>query len=143
MKEHQSQNYGEYVRKEKLKNLLTAHRRLAETGGIKEVILLSKFILKLSNKFKLHNFCGFDVAPDASKFTRFKQDFIVDLQSMFDQLIDLTEPICQAIDSSLADMTLSDTSDTEAWVPENNPKYANRIIKQLKAFKKAKHLDDC
>ena len=61
MKEHQSQNYGEYVRKEKLKNLLTAHRRLAETGGIKEVILLSKFILKLSNKFKLHNFCGFDV----------------------------------------------------------------------------------
>ena len=30
----------------------------------------------------------------------------------------------------------------EAWVTENNPKYANRIIKQLKAFKKSHNLDD-
>ncbi len=29
-----------------------------------------------------------------------------------------------------------------AWVTENNPKYANRIIKQLKAFKKAKGMVD-
>lgn len=35
-----------------------------------------------------------------------------------------------------------DTSGIEAWVTENNPKYANRIIKQLKAFKKANGLDD-
>lgn len=39
-------------------------------------------------------------------------------------------------------MLLFDTSGIEAWVTENNPKYANRIIKQLKAFKKAKGLDD-
>ena len=30
----------------------------------------------------------------------------------------------------------------EAWVTENNPKYANRIIKQLKAFKKSHNLND-
>lgn len=56
---------------------------------------------------------------------------------MFDQLIDLTEPICQRIDPSKASLLLFDTSGIEAWVTENNPKYANRIIKQLKAFKKA------
>ena len=33
-------------------------------------------------------------------------------------------------------MTIFDTSGIEAWVTENNPKYANRIIKQLKAFAK-------
>ena len=39
-------------------------------------------------------------------------------------------------------MLLFDTSGIEAWVTENNPKYANRIIKQLKAFKKANALED-
>ena len=39
-------------------------------------------------------------------------------------------------------MTIFDTSGIEAWVTENNSKYANRIIKQLKAFKKSHNLDD-
>ena len=38
-------------------------------------------------------------------------------------------------------MTIFDTSGIEAWVMENNPKYANRIIKQLKTFAKANNLD--
>ena len=38
--------------------------------------------------------------------------------------------------------TIFDTSGIEAWVAENNPKYANRIIRQLKAFIKAKGSDD-
>ena len=61
---------------------------------------------------------------------------------MFDRLVDLTEPICQHIDKQKASMLLFDTSGIEAWVTENNPKYANRIIKQLKAFKKVNGLDD-
>ena len=40
-----------------------------------------------------------------------------------------------------AAMTIFDTSGIEAWVTENNPKYANRIIKQLKAFARANNLD--
>ena len=32
----------------------------------------------------LREFCGFTKVPDASKITRFKQDFLVDLQSVFD-----------------------------------------------------------
>lgn len=99
-------------------------------------------IVFLKYSQELRDFCGFDVVPDASKFTRFKQDFLPDLQSMFDRLVDLTEPICQRIDPNLASMTIFDTSGIEAWVTENNPKCANRIIKQLKAFKKAHSLDD-
>jgi len=90
----------------------------------------------------LREFCGFDKVPDASKITRFKQDFLEDLQTVFEHLVDLTEPICQAIDSNKADMIIFDSSGIEAWVTENNPKYADRIIKQLKAYAKSMHLDE-
>ena len=103
---------------------------------------ISLLIVFLKYSQELRDFCGFSVVPDASKFTRFKQDFLLDLQSMFDHLVDLTEPICQRIDKAKASMLLFDTSGIEAWVTENNPKYANRIIQQLKSFKKANGLDD-
>ncbi len=96
----------------------------------------SLLIVFLKYSQELRDFCGFDVVPDASKFTRFKQDFLLDLQSMFDHLVNLTEPICQRIDKHKASMLLFDTSGIETWVTENNPKYANRIIRQLKTFKK-------
>ena len=89
----------------------------------------------------LRKFCGFTKVPDASKITRFKQDFLADLQFVFDKLVDVTEPIYQAIDSAKADMTIFDSSGIEAFVTENNPKYANRIIKQLKAYAKAHGFD--
>lgn len=89
----------------------------------------------------LREFCGFTKVPDASKITRFKQDFLDDLQLVFDHLVDITEPICQAIDSVKADMTIFDSSGIEAFVTENNPKYANRIIKQLRAYAKAHGFD--
>lgn len=38
-------------------------------------------------------------------------------------------------------MPLFDTSSIEAYVTENNPKYANRIIRQLKAYAKANNFD--
>ena len=49
----------------------------------------------------LREFCGFTKVPDVSKITRFKQDFLSDLQSVFDKLVDITKPIYQ--DISLAD----------------------------------------
>lgn len=90
----------------------------------------------------LRDFCGFTKVPDASKITRFKQDFLVDIQDTFDRLVDITDPICQKIDAEKAAMLLYDTSGIEAPVTENNPKYTNRIIKQLKWYKKSKKLDD-
>ena len=89
----------------------------------------------------LREFCGFTKVPDASKITRFKQEFLQDLQSVFENLVDITEPICQNIDNNLASMLLFDTSCIEAFVNENNPKYANRILKQLKAYAKANNFD--
>lgn len=88
----------------------------------------------------LRDFCGFKKVPDASKITRFKQDFVNDIENVFNNLVDITEPICQSIDSEKADMLIFDTSGIEAWVTENNPKFSNRIIKQLKAY--AKTLED-
>lgn len=102
----------------------------------------SLLIIFLKYSKELREFCGFKKVPDASKFTRFKQDFLQDLQLMFDNLVDITEPICQSIDSNLASMTIFDTSGIEAFVTENNPKFANRIISQLKSFKKAMNLND-
>ena len=64
-------------------------------------------IIFLKYSQELRDFCGFDIVLDASKFTRFKQDFLPDLQSMFDHLVDLTEPICQKVDPYLAAMTYS------------------------------------
>lgn len=89
----------------------------------------------------LRDFCGFTKVPDASKITRFKQDFLEDLQAVFDNLADITEPVCKAIDSAKADMTIFDSSGIEAFVTENNPKYANKIMKQLKAYAKAMNFD--
>ena len=51
----------------------------------------------------LSEFCGFSKVPDASKIARSKQDFLEDLQLVFDNLVDLNKPICQAIDSAKAD----------------------------------------
>ena len=65
----------------------------------------------------------------------------MDLQSVFDKLVDITEPICRDIDSNLASMLLFDTSGIEAYITENNPKYANRIIKQLKSYAKSINFD--
>ena len=36
----------------------------------------------------LREFCGFTKVPDASKITRFKQDFLDDLQLVFDKLVE-------------------------------------------------------
>jgi hypothetical protein len=34
-------------------------------------------------------------------------------------------------------MIIFDTSGIEAFITENNPKYANKVIKQLKAYAKS------
>ena len=89
----------------------------------------------------LREFCGFTKVPDASKITRFKQDFKDDLQTFFDSLVDLTEPILQEIDAEKASMSVFDTTGLEAYVTENNPKFANHKIRQLKAWAKTMGFD--
>ena len=90
----------------------------------------------------LRDFCGLSRVPDPSRITRFKQDFVEDLQALFDRLVDLTEPILQQMDPSKAAMTVFDTTGLEAYVTENNPKFVNQKIRQLKAWAKSKGLPD-
>ena len=70
--------------------------------------------------------------------SRFKHDFESYIELMFQRMVDYTEPICQSIDSSLAQMLTFDTSGIELYVTENNPKTLNALIKKLKAFYKDK-----
>jgi len=87
---------------------------------------------------ELRVLCGFDKIPDASKFTRFKQDFLPYLEMLFNHLVDYTEPICQAIDPVLASSITFDTTGIEVYVTENNPKTLNALIKRLKSAYKNK-----
>ncbi len=91
-------------------------------------------ILILTFSAELRHFCGIDKVPDNSKWTRFKQDFCEYLKAMFVDLVDVTEPICQAINPELANMISYDTSSVEAYVTENNAKYINDTIRRLKNY---------
>lgn len=44
-------NAGEYIRGKAIKNLLYANKRIAERGDAKAIIALTKFTLKISEKF--------------------------------------------------------------------------------------------
>ena len=72
---------------------------------------------------EMRDFCGFSKVPDASKLTRFKQDFCDHIRNVFERLVDLTEPICREMDAALADMLIFDTTGIESYVAENNPKF--------------------
>lgn len=102
----------------------------------------SLLILMLRYSQHLREFCGFHRVPNATRITRFKQDFASDLSAFFEALVDLTEPVCQAIDSAKADMAIFDSTGIEAYVAENNPKYADSVIRRLKAYAKARDFDD-
>lgn len=98
----------------------------------------SLLLLFLNLCKELRDFCGFSKVPDASLMSRFKHHFEPYIELMFQRMVDYTEPICQLIDSSLAQMLTFDTSGIELYVTENNPKTLNALIKKLKAFYKDK-----
>ena len=116
------------------------------TGFLSALILQKIFsiptdallILLLKLCKELRDFCGFSKVPDAPLFTRFKLGFAVYIELMFQQMVDYTEPICQQIDSSLAQILAFDTSGIELYVTENNPKTLNALIRKLKAYYKDK-----
>jgi len=98
----------------------------------KDTTLLA--VLKISAE--LRDFCELDKVPDASKLTRFKQDFVKEIKRLFDNLVELTEPICREIDPKKSDYLIYDTTGIEANVAENNPKFLNTKLKQAKKLAK-------
>jgi len=59
---------------------------------------------------EMKEFCGLKKVPDASKLTRFKQEYCDHLRSVFERLVELTEPICREMDPVLADELNYDTT---------------------------------
>ena len=98
----------------------------------------SLLLLFLRLSRELREFCGFSKVPDAPLLTRFKQNFEPYIELMFEQMVDYTEPICQLIDSELAQILTFDTSGIGLYVNENNPKTLNALIRKLKSFYKDK-----
>jgi len=78
--------------------------------------------------YEMRDYCGFDKVPDAAKLTRFKQDFCAHIRTVFERLVELTEPICREMDKTLADMMVFDTTGIESYVAENNPKFPNTQV---------------
>jgi len=91
-------------------------------------------VLKISHEFR--DFCRFDKVPDASKITRFRQEFADYLGKMFEALVDFTEPICRLIDEKKADYLIYDPTGIKAYVSENNPKFFNSKLNQAKIIAK-------
>lgn len=91
-------------------------------------------ILKCSAELK--DFCGFDKIPNASALTRFRQRFADNLLEMFEQLVELTEPVCREINEKKADYLIYDTTGIALPVCENNPKHLNSILKETKKYAK-------
>ena len=83
----------------------------------------SQLLNTLKYSQEMRDYCNFIKVPDASKLTRFKQDFCNHIRDVFERLVDITEPICREMNEKLADMLVFDTTGIESYVAENNPKY--------------------
>ncbi len=87
-------------------------------------------VLQLSAE--LRRFCGFDKVPHPSLLARFRQRFKDHIQSMFDQLVEITEPICREMNPKKADYLIYDLTGVEVAVAENNPKFLNSKLQSAK-----------
>ncbi|MDP4178385.1 MAG: transposase, partial [Bacillota bacterium] len=91
-------------------------------------------VLNLSSE--LRDLCGFNKVPNASQFSRFKLDFEAEFLEFFNNLVEITEPICKRLSPQLADILIADTTGIEGYVKENNPKSFDTIMRNTKKFSK-------
>ena len=96
----------------------------------------SQLLNTLRFSYEMRDYCGFEKVPDASKLTRFKQDFCEYIRDVFERLVDMTEPICAEMDKALADMLVYDTTGIESYVAENNPKFMGKMAAQSRSIAK-------
>jgi hypothetical protein len=112
--------------------------------------MLSAFILKnilsipsidllislLHISSEMRKFCGFLKISDKSQFSRFKLNFLDNLNDLFNNLVDVTEEISKEINPFLASILITDTTGFEAYVTENNPKFYQSQLKKAKTYAK-------
>ena len=123
----------------------TGHPRIYKLSSMISALILksmlsiadtSLFINILNLSSELRDICGFTTVPNASQFSRFKIKFEKDLKNFFDYLVEITDPICDEINSYLNDILIVDTTGIEAYVNENNPKKFDTLLRQCKALSK-------
>jgi hypothetical protein len=96
------------------------------------------FINILRYSQELRKYCGFIRVPDAAQVSRFRIKFKDHIQGLLDALVDITEPICREMSAELAACIAVDTTGVESYVKENNPKFFNTKLRQVKAMSKGK-----
>ena len=116
----------------KLSSMLTA-LIIKMILSITDISLLIN-ILNLSSE--LRTLCGFTKVPNASQFSRLKIDFEADFFQFFNNLVEITEPICKRLSPELAAILVADTTGIEGYVKENNPKAFDSVIRNTKKFSK-------
>jgi len=98
------------------------------TGIVNDTVFL--FLVTIFKE--LREFCGFKSVPDAGKISTFKQTFVDYIGMVFENFVDTTEPICQAIDPKKSGYLIYDPTGIEAPVKENNPKCLNAKLNNAK-----------
>ena len=71
---------------------------------------IEKLIDLLAASPKVRNFCGFSTIPNKSTFSRFKSTFYSLLEDIFNNLVNITEPICRKMGENFASHLIYDTS---------------------------------
>lgn len=84
----------------------------------------------------MRQFCGFLKVPHKSQFSRFKDNYLENLNDLFNNLVDVTEEISKEINPFLASILITDTTGFEAYVTENNPKFYQSQLKKAKTYAK-------
>jgi len=121
-----------HPRNYKLSSMLTA-LIIKMILSITDISLLIN-ILNLSSELK--TLCGFSTVPNASQFSRLKIDFEPDFLEFFNNLVEITEPICKRLNPELASILIADTTGIEGYVKENNPKAFDSVMRNTKKFSK-------
>lgn len=98
--------------------------------SIPSVDLLITF---LSISSELRKSCGFLRIPDKSQFSRFKSNFLSELNDLFYNLVEYTQDISKEINPFLSSILITDTTGFKAYVAENNLKFYQSILKRSKA----------
>lgn len=97
-------------------------------------------MLRISSEIR--EFWGFTKVPHEAQITRFCQNFVNYLGMMFDNLVEITEPVCHELDSKKADYLLYNTTGIEVNVAQNNPKFmGNKLSQAKKSAKKNSEYD--
>jgi len=70
--------------------------------------------------------------PHKSQFSRFKSEYLDDFNDLFHNLVDKTEDISKKINPFLSSILVSDTTEFEAYVAENDTKFYQSILHRSK-----------